>query len=130
MEFEEFVRRVQERAHLATPQEAELTAFVVLALLGERISGGEADDLYERLPEPLRTQLRVRVPRDKPARRMTADEYVERVAEELGVARDEAERRIRRVFDVVRKVVDPDEFDDVLSQLDATFRGLVAPRAP
>src|SRR5437879_37526 len=128
MQYDEFVRNVEQRAHVDGPEEAELTAFVVLDALGARLSGGEADDLYAQLPDPLKTQLLTRVRADKPARSMTADQYLARVAEDLGVDTEEAARRVRGVFDVVRKVVSPDEFDDVLSQLDSSYRGLVARR--
>jgi uncharacterized protein (DUF2267 family) len=82
------------------------------------------------LPDPLKTRLFAHLPTDEAARRLSADDYVRRVASALNVDEETAEQRIRGVFDVVRKAVTPGEFDDVLSQLDRSYRGLVAKNAP
>jgi uncharacterized protein (DUF2267 family) len=130
MTYDEFVQAIRAETHIESREEAEETAFVVLDALAERISGGEADDLYAQLPDPLKSRLQARVRRDEPARSMSAHEYVALVASRLGVSEEDAERRIRGVFDVVRRAVTQGEFDDVLSQLDSSYLGLAAPNAP
>jgi uncharacterized protein (DUF2267 family) len=130
MKYDELIARIRDEAGVDTLEEAEELAFVVLRTLGERIDGAEADDLYAQLPDPLKTRLLAHVSAQDPAHPMRADQFVERVAEALGLGRDEAERGVRGVFDVVRAAVTPGEFDDVLAQLDRSYRGLVAPDAP
>jgi uncharacterized protein (DUF2267 family) len=130
MQNDEFVKAVRERTDLESDEEAEQTAFIVLNALAERISSGEAGDLYAQLPDPLKTRLLAHLPTDDAARRLSADDYVRRVASALNVDEETAEQRIRAVFDVVRKAVTQGEFEDVLSQLDRSYRGLVAKNAP
>jgi uncharacterized protein (DUF2267 family) len=50
---------------------------------------------------------------------------VERVARELEVSPEEAHRRVRGVFAVLREAVTPGEFEDVLSQLDREYAELI-----
>jgi uncharacterized protein (DUF2267 family) len=130
MKYDEFISAVKKETNVASREEAEQTAFVVLDLLGQRLTGSEADDLYAQLPEPLKSQLMERVRPDDPAQRIKADEFISKVGDELGVTHDEAEARIRGVFAVLRTAVTPGEIDDVLSQLDRSYRQVLAPSAP
>jgi uncharacterized protein (DUF2267 family) len=52
--------------------------------------------------------------------------FIDRVADELGATRDEARRRIRSVFAVLREALTRGEFEDVLEQLDPEYADLLA----
>lgn len=58
MQYEEFVGRAEDRLHSPRPGEAEQAIVATFDTLGERISGGEASDIAEQLPEELAEPLR------------------------------------------------------------------------
>jgi uncharacterized protein (DUF2267 family) len=57
---------------------------------------------------------------------MQYDQLVERVAEKAGIARDEAERRVKAVFSTLREAVSWGEFQDVPEQLDPEYADFLA----
>jgi uncharacterized protein (DUF2267 family) len=79
--------------------------------------------LLAQLPEPLKSAVTVS---DKSPVKLTAREFVERVADELGIPPEDAEDRIRAVFGVLRDAVTPGEFHDVLVQLPSGYFELLA----
>jgi uncharacterized protein (DUF2267 family) len=95
---------------------------VVLQELCDRLTGDEAHDLLAQLPARLKTRMIV----SPAAQRISADEFVERVAAELELTPDEAKRRVRAVFATLRRAVSLGEFDDVLAQLDPEYADLLA----
>ena len=122
MKYDEFVTRVQERAGLDDRAEAERTSVAILQALCDRLTGDEAHDLLAQLPAQLKTAVIV----SPSAQPMSAGEFVDRVADELGIPPDEARRRVRAVFGTIRQAVTLGEFDDVLAQLDPEYADLLA----
>jgi uncharacterized protein (DUF2267 family) len=57
---------------------------------------------------------------------MKYDEFVERVAQLLDVEHEEARKRIRAVFGVLRQAVTWGELEDVILQLDPEYADLLA----
>ncbi|MEV0221840.1 DUF2267 domain-containing protein [Streptomyces sp. NPDC050704] len=51
MRWEAFLKEIQERGEYSSPEEAERTARVVLALLGAHLVGDVRAELADRLPE-------------------------------------------------------------------------------
>jgi len=121
MKYDDFLKRVGERTGATSPDEAEQTAVTVLQVLSERLAGGESKDLLSQLPKELKERVRP-VPEAEP---LDPDEFVERVASELGISPEEARERVRGVFDVLRDAVTPGELEDVLSQLDREYAELI-----
>jgi uncharacterized protein (DUF2267 family) len=123
-----FWRRVADRA--ATDLEgAQRAANAVLETLAERIAGGEVDDLIVHLPPPLHEPLKVgRAHTGGQARRMTLDEFVERVAAREGVGPDEAREHARAVLTTLREAIPDQEFLDVRVQLPGDYDTLLARR--
>jgi uncharacterized protein (DUF2267 family) len=112
-----FLKRVAERAGLDVDG-ARRAAHAVLETLGERISGGEVDDLVARLPLQLHAPLRFGSERTGgKATRMTLDEFVRRIAEREGVGVDAAHDHVRAVLVALREAVGDDEWFDVTAQL-------------
>jgi uncharacterized protein (DUF2267 family) len=96
--------------------------WAVLEALCDRLTGDEADDLLAQLPAQLKTSVTV----TRAAMPMTRDEFVDRIASELQLPREEALDRIRGVFGTLREAVTRGEFQDVLSQLDPEYADLLA----
>jgi uncharacterized protein (DUF2267 family) len=124
VKYDDFINRVAENVDVSRAM-ADMLSRTVLATLGERISGGEARDLAAYLPIPLQNPL---LPVREEAEAFSAEEFIRRVEEGARVDRDTAVMAIDAVLATVRDAVDPDEFDDVISQLPADFKHLVPPK--
>jgi uncharacterized protein (DUF2267 family) len=126
MPAEEFLARVAERTGL-DPDGARRATEAVLEVLGERIAGGEVDDLIPRLPLALHAPLRRgRAASGGSARRMTLERFLERIAEREGVGPFDASEHARAVFATLREAVGDDEFFDVTVQLPPDY-GVLLP---
>jgi uncharacterized protein (DUF2267 family) len=119
--YDEFVEEVAGRAGIER-EEAERTSVEVLQELSDRLTGDEAWDLLAQLPARLKTAVII----SPAAQPIGADEFVTRVARQLGIEKDEARNRIRAVFATLRRAVTLGEFDDVLAQLDPEYADLLA----
>jgi uncharacterized protein (DUF2267 family) len=122
VKFEEFVRKVGERADVLDRYEAEKTAVVVLQALCDRLTGKEADDLLAQLPA-IFSELMITSPSPLP---ISTDEFVARVAAELAISPGDARMRTRAVFATLREAVTRGELEDVLEQLDPEYADLLA----
>jgi uncharacterized protein (DUF2267 family) len=122
MKYDQMVKAVDTRAALNDRAEAERTLRVVVQALSDRLLGGEADDLLDQLPEPLKSETEV-TPEADP---MNPQEFVERVAAELAVPEDEARERIRVVFATLHEAVTEGEWEEVVGQLDKQYAALIA----
>jgi uncharacterized protein (DUF2267 family) len=122
MTYDEFIRSVQDRSGVDRREDAEATAIEVLQELIDRLTGDEAHDLLSQLPGELQRAAIVS-PAPIP---ISYDEFVDRVAQELEIPREEARTRIRAVFGTLREAVSWGEFQDVLEQLDPEYGDLLA----
>jgi len=120
MDYDGFIGTVSERAH-APAEEAERASCATLQTLAERLTAGEAEDVAERLPEPLRECLH-RAGTYEP---FHADEFLRRIAERAGLDRAHAEQDARAVFVALWRAVGPDEFHDLPSELPKDFEPLL-----
>jgi uncharacterized protein (DUF2267 family) len=122
----EFVGRVARRTAL-DPERARGAVDAVLEALAHRISGGEAEDLMERLPEELRTPVRAGIAakdRDS-AQWLPLKQFLMAIGEREGVPRGEARLHVRAVLETLREAVGEDEIADVTSQLPNAYRSLL-----
>jgi uncharacterized protein (DUF2267 family) len=126
MTADEFLQRVADRA--ATDHEGAQRAIeAVLETLAERIAGGEADDLIERLPIELHAPLeKGKAESGGKAKRMSLDEFVDRVAAREGAGPEQALDDARAVLRTLRDAVGDDEFFDVTVQLPGEYREALA----
>jgi uncharacterized protein (DUF2267 family) len=112
-----FLAKVAEHASISTDA-ARRVADAVLETLAERISGGEVDDLEAVLALELREPLeRGKARSGGQARRVSLDDFLERVAERLGVTPLQARRAVEAVFTALRETIPHDEFLDVTAEL-------------
>jgi uncharacterized protein (DUF2267 family) len=120
--FNEFVERVKRRAGLDRV-EAQRAAEVVLETLAERLAAGEVDDLEAALPAQFRDALeRGKVHVHGKPRRMSLDEFVDRVARKEEVSFDDAFAHVRAVFTTLTEALPPRELRDVLHELPRGYR--------
>lgn len=113
MKYDDFITKVAERADVSLETADALTA-ATLQTLAERISGGEAAQLAEYLPEELRPYL---TGAEEPAQHFGPQAFVRRVAERAGTDPDRATSGIRAVFATLREATPPEEFQDATTQL-------------
>jgi uncharacterized protein (DUF2267 family) len=121
VKYDKLIKEVKERAGIEDRPEAEQTTKVVVQVRADRLTGEEAKGLLSPLPAPLTDTVLVTdqvVP-------MSVSEFVDTVADELEVSSEEAERRIRAVFDVLQEATTPSEFHDVIVQLPSGYAELV-----
>jgi uncharacterized protein (DUF2267 family) len=121
VQYDQFIASVAEKAGLPRGK-AEALTHAALRVLSERISGGEAEDLREQLPKPLRVDL---IPPQEEAQGFGADEFARRVAQRTGIPESEAGAAVMAVLATLRNAVSPGEFQDVLSQLGREFAELL-----
>jgi uncharacterized protein (DUF2267 family) len=123
---EEFLEAVANRAGL-DEQGARRAAEAVLEALGERTAGGEVEDMAAQLAPQLRPPLERGNERTAgKARRMSLEEFLERVAElegmELSQATlDEARQHARAVLMTLREAISEKEFGDLMAELPDSY---------
>ncbi len=104
---------------------AEQAASVVLATLERRLLRGEISDLESQLPQKLIQGLGRFAPlASLLPEKLSRDEFVQLVADQLGLQPSEAEGVIRAVFGTVRSHVSEGEIDHVLGQFPQEFADL------
>jgi uncharacterized protein (DUF2267 family) len=118
----EFIDKVAERAGVPEDTAALITEGTLLTLAA-RISGGEAEDLADRVPDQLRPYL---VKLTEPAVPFSYEEFVRRVAEHAAVDLPTAERGVAAVLSALGQTVGDKEFSDAMSQLPKDFDRLLA----
>lgn len=121
MKYGEFVNGVIERGGPDDRDSAQQVTRVVLADLGRRLTGDEAQDLAAQLPEELKAPVTEHVAAEPVAD--DVDDYLRRVADHLGAGTDPEQARVhvRAVFSTLDQAISAGEIDDLRSQLPAGF---------
>jgi len=123
--FEEFLTRVADRSGLDLDG-ARCATEAVLETLGERIAGGEVEDLAAQLAPELRPPLeRGNARTDGKAEGMDLTEFLERVADLEGVPLEQAREHTRAVFATLREAIAEKELADLLAELPDTYEELL-----
>jgi uncharacterized protein (DUF2267 family) len=120
VDYADFITTVERQAGVSG-EEAERAACTTLGTLAQRLSVGEATDIARRLPGDLRSCLVA----EGPPERFHVDEFVRRIAAQVGVDPATAERDARAVFSALALAVGPDEFADLRSELPKDFDPLL-----
>jgi uncharacterized protein (DUF2267 family) len=98
----------------------------VLTTLFERISGGQADDLVQRLKPPDGFVPSTLTLRTRPADHSGLDEFLHRLSEREHVPEDVSRAHATTVLNALRIVVPPKEYADTVDQLPAEFEQLLS----
>lgn len=123
-EMSTFVDQVQQRAGLDNTEEADQLSRASVQVLGQAISGGQAEQLARWLPDELSTELAAQSGQasgfDKP-------QLLEKVGGKiLTVDSDEIERQVAAVLSTLRASAPEGELDDTLAQLPPELETLFA----
>jgi uncharacterized protein (DUF2267 family) len=121
--YGEFMKDVRERAGLDKEQ-AERAVRATLNTLAQRLAGGEPKDLASQLPEELKETVTFTTGAGAGID-WKADEFVEKVADREGASPEEAREHVRAIFAALRDALTPGEFDDIVAQLDKSYRALL-----
>jgi uncharacterized protein (DUF2267 family) len=136
MEHQEFVKRVQDEAALAAPDEAAAAIRAVLGTLGEMLSSTERRHLAAQLPKPLKEYVTewVEHPPKKKGRphRFGLEEFYHRVAARSDVRYPTAVKRSLAVMQALREAVAPGALADIFRELPQGYEELLTgiPRSP
>jgi uncharacterized protein (DUF2267 family) len=121
MPLDQFLQWVADRAGIDRDTALRATE-AVLETLGERIAGGEVDDLVKELPPEFRPVLeRGKQHSGGRAQKMPLEEFVRRIAEREGVPVDVARAHARAVLNTVRDAVVAKEWHDISSELPRSY---------
>jgi uncharacterized protein (DUF2267 family) len=120
--IEEFLDRVEGRAGL-NEAAAWRAIDAVLETLGERIAGGEVDDLAAHLAPELRPALeRGKELSGGKAQPMSLDDFVARVSDREDVSWEDALEHARAVFATLREAIPSKELGDLIAELPRGYR--------
>lgn len=120
MKFDEFIGQVQNRARLASEGEALNATKATLRVLGQRLAGGEAEDVAAQLPSQLQEYLL----RDGYQESFGVQEFFRRVSALEKVDLPESVHHTRAVISVLRDAISPGEFKDMMDQLPDEYKPL------
>ena len=123
MKYDEFIDAVAIRAGVS-PDDAEVLSYATLQTLGERLTGGEADDLGSQLPVGLQDALHKDF---EQAEDFGLEEFVRRVSLNAGTDTSLAWQGVRGVMTTLQDAVSGGEFDDMMAQLPNDFAKVMQP---
>lgn len=127
MDDREFLNDVELRADLDSREEAIAAAEATLRVLGERIAGGQAEDLAGSLPDRFGAALTATG--NEEAGQFPPDEFVERVREyereqRAGLDVSSVRLHVLAVLESLAASIDGDAWHDVRTQLPAEYERL------
>ncbi|WP_043621667.1 DUF2267 domain-containing protein [Nonomuraea candida] len=127
MRHDEFIGKVQARAHLAGRDQAERACRATLETLGERIPEGLAEHLAAQLPHEIAENLRRTEVMGGfgTGEHFGREEFVQRVADRAGVDRPQAIYLARVVLEVTGEATQGHIMDKVCDSLPQNLRPLV-----
>jgi uncharacterized protein (DUF2267 family) len=128
MQYEEFIRKVQEYAGIDSREDAVRAAEATLETLGERLTRKERDDLASQLPREIKEVPR----RRQRAERFSLDEFLNRVMARADVGYPHAVKWSGAVLCVLQEAIAPGELEHILADLPAEYGELFGrkPKGP
>lgn len=120
MTYDEFLGQVQNRARLASREEAVAATRATLEAFGRRLSGGELNDVASQLPSEIQLYLGT----EGPGERFDLKEFYNRVSILEGKDIRDAAFHARVVLSVLKDAINENELQDMLAQLPDQFRSL------
>jgi len=128
MKEQEIVAAVRRTAGLEDAEHAASATRATLAVLGERLAGGEPGDLAAQLPAGIKEAL----PATGGRASFGVEEFYRRVMDEecRGCTQDGAREHARAVVAALKAGVSRGEYDDLVQQLPADYRADLLSTAP
>ncbi len=132
MEYQEFIKRVQEVAQLDSAEEAARAVEATLGTLGELLSATERRHLAAQLRKPMKGYVDTwveRPPRERTRpHRFNLEEFYNRVAARAELRYPAAVHRSQAVMRVLRGAVAPGELADIFRELPSDYEELLSGR--
>lgn len=127
MNDEQFFNGIESRADLDSREEAAAVAEATLRVLGERIAGGQAEELADRLPANLGDALTAS--ENQEATEFPPEEFVERVREhereqKAGLEISTTRLHVQAVLESLAAAVNGEVWHDVRTQLPKEYTRL------
>lgn len=119
MDYHQFIKNVQERAHLSSKDEALNVTRATLETLGERLFQ-ETEQLAAQLPADLANFLTSGTSNQK----YEFDEFLQRIGEREGTDPQTARQHAEAVIEVLSEAVTEGEIEDVIEVLPKEYRQL------
>lgn len=120
MKYDSIIKEVMDRARLSSREQAREATHATMEILGERLFGGEAEDLAAQLPEELARSLTSSGPKEN----FGLQEFLRRLGEREGIEAEQAEEHAKAVFTVLQEMVSTGELTDIRSQLPDEYERL------
>jgi uncharacterized protein (DUF2267 family) len=120
MNRDEFLGKVRERGEYADRAETERVTRTVLAALGRRLGGGEANHLAAQLPADLADAVRS----DDTAETYGEQEFLRRLSEQLDATEETARWDASAVLSTVAEAVTGGQLNQLLTQLPSGYAEL------
>jgi uncharacterized protein (DUF2267 family) len=126
VDYQHFISTVEREAGIRDDSDAERAVRATLETLAERLSGGEAEDIRDRLPPEIRPMMHD----GAAAEPFGLDDFVSRVAERERVDPGTAKRHATAVFAALGRAIGHDELHDMASELPKDFEPLLKAAEP
>jgi uncharacterized protein (DUF2267 family) len=121
MQFDDFIRGVQERARLDTREESIAITRAVLETLGERLDRKVRNGIEAQLPNELKVFL---LAKKENADRYDLAEFYSRVAARADMKYQDATERTWQVLSVLRQAISGGELQDIMESLPSEYSEL------
>jgi uncharacterized protein (DUF2267 family) len=121
MQFDEFIKRVQEQARLDAQEDAETIVRAVLETLGERLDRKVRNGVLAQLPNELKDYLMMRADAED---QYTAEEFYNRVGARASLTFQTATERTRQVLSVLQDSIAEGETRQILESLPGEYAEL------
>jgi uncharacterized protein (DUF2267 family) len=128
MNYDEFLRRVQENANLEDRAAAERVTEATLATLGERLYRTTVDNFSAPLAKPLQAFFYQRQPPENTRQeidRFDLEEFYTRVSARAGVGFQQARQQAGAVVAVLEEALSPSHMEMLRSELPAEYGRLL-----
>lgn len=129
MQFEDFIRGVQEQAGLDDREDAITITRAVLETLGERLDRKTRNGIEAQLPNELKEFLLARH-ENANADRYDLAAFYSRVAARADLKYQKATERTRQVISVLRQALSAGEMQDLMESLSGDYTELFNKEAP
>lgn len=122
MQRTDLVDLIESRGNFISREAAHDATQATLRTLGERISGGEASDLAERLPEDFAGPI---LTAGGEAEAFPPSEFVDRVDQREAIEMDDTDAHARAVLTSVAERLDQPKWEDATTQLPTAYEPLL-----
>ena len=121
MDYNEFIKKVKERAEIPTENEAVRAIAATLTTLAQRMAGGQPGNMAAQLPEGVKEFLNGVVGKGND---FPVDEFFHRVAEREGVELAEGSKHARAVMVTIGEAISGGEAMHIMHQLPTEYAQL------